>query len=170
VKFNDAAKEYKAMRQDSKTVINQESEIIESESALISTSEREQLENLKRYLSESGFTLAGRVIRFAKGSWPCGQENADTEVAYIADVLDLLHCWSLYKGGKVIDRRVALIAAGERPVSRESLGDNDPSEWQPDMTGKRSDPCRASLEKDNAQADPTAISGKDWYWLLPISR
>jgi len=86
--------------------------------------------------------ILGDILRFVKGDWVAGKDEDQvlpgTEV--IAG-MDLQECgWVRWRDGKPTNQVMATVISGTPPPTRESLGDNDPSQWEFGNDGKPKDP------------------------------
>jgi hypothetical protein len=98
---------------------------------------------LAGYVAEvSAAEIAGTILKFAKGDFYAGKENEPvpfgTRFVFNPDLLAIGYlCW---KGGKVVDAHMGLVAEDYRPPRRQDLGDNDSSMWEVDDKGVPRDP------------------------------
>jgi len=82
----------------------------------------------------------GKILKFAKGEWQIGEDAVPGGTEYIAYIDEAARGQMKFEDHTVTDRRIVKMRDG-KPPARESLGDNDPSQWEVDeTTGKPRDP------------------------------
>ena len=90
--------------------------------------------------SESGNDL-GRLLKFVKGKFECGDDEIALGTEFVAHVDQIARGWVRFQDGNVADRIIGKIADGFRPPRRDELPDNDPANWrEKDANGKPRDP------------------------------
>jgi len=100
-----------------------------------------------------GLTVSrdGTALKFAKtGDWTAGFGDDATKLPVgtqlVAQPEQLALAWTRWVGGKPTDRHVTLVATGQAPPLRSSLGDNDQALWEADDEGQLRDPWQKSHE------------------------
>jgi hypothetical protein len=97
------------------------------------------------YLDEiAAATLVGRMIKFGKGGefeTPDDGEKIGDDVDFIALCDQVLIGYTKFNGeGNPPDRAMGLLYDGFALPPRESLGNNDPSQWELGLDGQPADP------------------------------
>jgi hypothetical protein len=83
----------------------------------------------------------GRLLKFVKGKFECGDDEISLGTEFVAHVDQIARGWVRFEEGKVVDRIIGKIADGFRPPQREELPDNDPRSWtEKDTRGEPRDP------------------------------
>jgi hypothetical protein len=84
--------------------------------------------------------LGGRLLKFSKGKYYCGDDEIAIGGEYIAHVATLLHGYVKFVDSKLIEQKLGKVADDFRLPKREELGDTDESAWERDATGAPRDP------------------------------
>lgn len=82
----------------------------------------------------------GRILEFKKGSYSIGNDPVPIGTEFIVYCEGWVKKWVKFGIGCVLDSKIFYAGLGEQVVSRESLGDDDKSQWQPGLDGKPKDP------------------------------
>ena len=91
----------------------------------------------------------GKLLKFNKGEWEISEDKVSEGREYIAYIDEVARGWVKFEDGTVTDRQIIKVRDG-KPPPRETLGDNDPSQWEVGDDGKPRDPYV-------------------FQWLLPMS-
>jgi hypothetical protein len=91
----------------------------------------------------------GKLLKFNKGEWLIGEDTVSEGTEYIAFIDEVARGLVKFENGSVTDRQIVKVRDG-KPLPREALGDNDPSQWEVGDDGKPRDPYV-------------------FQWLLPMS-
>jgi hypothetical protein len=91
----------------------------------------------------------GKLLKFNKGEWLIGEDTVSEGTEYIAFIDEVARGWIKFEDGSVTDRQIVKVRDG-KPLPRETLGDDDPSQWEVGDDGKPRDPYV-------------------FQWLLPMS-
>ena len=91
----------------------------------------------------------GKLLKFNKGEWLVGEDTVSEGAEYIAFIDEVARGWIKFEDGSVTDRQIVKVRDG-KPLPREALGDDDPSQWE--------------VGDDGTPRDPYVFQ-----WLLPMS-
>jgi hypothetical protein len=88
------------------------------------------------------------ILKFSKGDWTAGQDAEDIPLGtkLAADVENAELGWMRWYDRKPVERRMVLVADGQRPPTRDSLGHDDKELWSLDNDGKPQDPWQETYE------------------------
>lgn len=89
------------------------------------------------------------ILRFEKGDWYAGQDKEELPLGtkLAADMLHAEWGWVRWQDGKPSERKMVLIASGQQPASRSSLGEMDQGIWPVDPTSHfAKDPWAKTIE------------------------
>lgn len=86
--------------------------------------------------------IVGKLLKFSKGDWVAGEENADVEegTQFIANMDQLLVGWVRWQDLKPTDHVMGTVASGYQPPRRDTLGDTDQDLWETNEDGESRDP------------------------------
>jgi hypothetical protein len=88
---------------------------------------------------ESGSVLGGKLLKFSKGHYLTGDDKIPAGREYIAYPTKWVRGWTKFYGGRLIEQRVGSVSDGFVVPERDELGDNDPTQWEKDASGKARD-------------------------------
>lgn len=91
--------------------------------------------------------IRGKLLKFSKGDYLAGEQNEDVEAGtrFIAKMDDLMVGWQCWKDNKPTDAVMGRLGDGFQPPRRETLGDDDESQWEADpQSGELRDPWQFS--------------------------
>jgi hypothetical protein len=88
------------------------------------------------------------ILKFDKGDWYAGQDSTEikhgTELA--VDIMNAEWGWVRWSNAKPAERRMVMVASGQVPAPRDSLGHSDERMWDVDKEGKARDPWQRTIE------------------------
>jgi hypothetical protein len=96
-----------------------------------------EIENISRTAQDDGGFE--KILKFNKGTYAIGDEEIAVGAEFVAHVPAWTKCWIKFRDGKVVERKLYRVAAGEQPVEREELDDRDSKTWPDGLDGKPSD-------------------------------
>jgi hypothetical protein len=104
----------------------------------------------ERYLDEVATTsIAGRLIKFDKSGkfvTPDDEAEVSEHQDYIALCDEVMVGWIKFNGaGEAPDRVMGLLYDGFEMPPRESLGDNDKTQWDEGLDGRPADPWQHQM-------------------------
>jgi hypothetical protein len=82
--------------------------------------------------------LRGSLLKFSDGRWSIGKEGTDTAPDLRLVAVSTTAAWVKWKDGKPVEYRIR--DAGHAMRHRETLGDEDESEWEVGPDGRPKDP------------------------------
>ena len=92
-------------------------------------------------VAAEGGSAFGKIIKFNKGRWLCGDDEIPAGSEYICHIGSAMRGWVKFIDGKIVERRIGKIADGFKFAPREQLGDNKPVAWpEKDEKGAPRDP------------------------------
>jgi hypothetical protein len=91
----------------------------------------------KAAMEDAGFE---RLLKFKKGKYETTEGPVNMGVHYVAHCVGWTKVWVKFVDSKVVDRKVYRVIAGEIPVERDQLDDNNSAAWPMGPMGKPSDP------------------------------
>lgn len=89
------------------------------------------------------------ILKFDKGEWYAGQNSEEIPLGtkLAADMMRAEWGWVRWHDKKPAERRMTLVASGQQPAPRDTLGHNDPDLWARDPNnGKPIDPWQKTIE------------------------
>lgn len=92
-------------------------------------------------------SIVGTLLKFSKGDWLAGEDQEDVEVGtkYVANMDQLMVGWIKWVDNKPVEQIMGPVAEGFQPPRRNTLGDEDESEWEIDEnTSRPRDPWQFS--------------------------
>lgn len=95
----------------------------------------------------SARTIRGKLLKFSKGDYLAGEDNDDVPsgTRFIAKMDDLMIGWQCWKDQKPVDHVMGRLGEGYQPPRRDTLGDDDQSQWEHDpASGELRDPWQFS--------------------------
>ena len=81
-----------------------------------------------------------KILKFKKTAYYVGDEIIPLGTEFLAHTTAWTKCWIKFADGELAERQLYRVAAGEQPVERERLDDNDQSKWSLGLDGKPADP------------------------------
>jgi len=92
-------------------------------------------------LAAEGGNALGKIIKFNKGTWLCGDDEIQAGTKYVCHLDQAMRGWVKFIDGKIVERRIGKIADEFRFAPRDELGDTDPAAWpEKDEKGNPRDP------------------------------
>jgi hypothetical protein len=84
----------------------------------------------------------GTLMKFTKGDFVAGQNNKDVPLGsrFVAMMPGLMVGWLKWSDGHPVDNAMGLVSEGFTIAKRDTLGDNDKSQWEVDPNGRQKDP------------------------------
>ena len=92
--------------------------------------------------------IVGELLLFTKGEYVAGQDKdevpEDTRVVVNMDTV--LVGWQRWENKKPVEQVMGLLMDAFQPPKRETLGYDNPKEWEIDVNGKPSDPWQFTTQ------------------------
>lgn len=88
-------------------------------------------------MADAGFQ---KMLKFKKGVYICDGQEVPLGTKMIAHALAWTKTWIKFVNQQVVDRKIYRIAAGDRAVDRDQLGDLDTKAWSMGINGLPADP------------------------------
>lgn len=112
-------------------------------------------------------SIVGEMLKFSKGDFLVGQDNEEMAVGtqLVANMDELSVGWIRWQDNKPTDQIMGRIAAGYQPPKRNTLGDDDKTQWEVDEQGQQRDPWQFSNYLIMKEAD-----GEELYTFATSSR
>jgi hypothetical protein len=82
----------------------------------------------------------GKIIKFTRGKYYCGEELVPIGSEYVAHVNEIARGWTRFFDKRATDRRIGKLADRYVVPKREDLGDQDESQWERTTAGEPRDP------------------------------
>jgi hypothetical protein len=77
-----------------------------------------EIENISRTAQDDGGFE--KILKFNKGTYAIGDEEIAVGAEFVAHVPAWTKCWIKFRDGKVVERKLYRVAAGEQPVERRT--------------------------------------------------
>lgn len=91
-------------------------------------------------------SIVGKLLKFSKGDFLMGEDNEEVEegTKFVANMDELMVGWIRWEDSKPTDQIMGRVSEGYQAPKRNTLGDDDKSQWEVDEQGRERDPWQFS--------------------------